>query len=41
MLGADELGAFNTSYRVLWICMTFAGSFAFATSLKISKARFC
>eukprot|EP00750_Incisomonas_marina_P028647 INCI6801.2.p1 GENE.INCI6801.2~~INCI6801.2.p1 ORF type:complete len:453 (-),score=63.76 INCI6801.2:627-1985(-) len=36
-LGSDELGAFNTSYRVLWICMTFAGSIAYAVSVKLGK----
>ena len=38
-LGSDELGAFNTSYRVLWICMTFAGSIAYAVSVKLGKVR--
>ena len=38
-LGEDELGAFNTSYRILWMCMTFSGSVSYAISLKLSKVR--
>ena len=35
-LGELELGVFNVSYRILWICLSFIGSTGGACGIKIS-----
>lgn len=34
-LGNVDLAVFNSSYRILWMCLIFAGSLAFATGIKL------
>jgi Na+-driven multidrug efflux pump len=37
-IGKIQLGVFNVSYRILWICLTFIGSLSSACGIKISQA---
>eukprot|EP00041_Stephanoeca_diplocostata_P033946 m.1137133 g.1137133 ORF g.1137133 m.1137133 type:complete len:629 (-) comp24434_c3_seq9:170-2056(-) len=37
-MGSDDLAVFNTSYRILWICIILAGSLAGASSIKLGIA---
>lgn len=37
-LGDIEVGVFNASYRILWICYTFTGALASAVSIRLGNA---
>eukprot|EP00746_Dinoflagellata_sp_MGD_P028243 gnl/MRDRNA2_/MRDRNA2_166769_c0_seq1.p1 gnl/MRDRNA2_/MRDRNA2_166769_c0~~gnl/MRDRNA2_/MRDRNA2_166769_c0_seq1.p1 ORF type:complete len:578 (+),score=83.67 gnl/MRDRNA2_/MRDRNA2_166769_c0_seq1:201-1736(+) len=37
-MGQDKLAVFNSSYRILWICLTFISSTAQAVSIKVGNA---
>eukprot|EP00854_Cymbomonas_tetramitiformis_P014638 gene14638-17293_t len=37
-LGETEVGVFNASYRILWMCLTFMGSLAGAVGIKLGLA---
>lgn len=36
--GEKQVGVFNASYRILWMCLIFIGAVAAATSIKMSSA---
>ena len=37
-MGEKEVGVFNASYRILWMCLIFIGAVAGAISIKMSQA---